>query len=178
MKLGLTQSNVQNIATNIVLVQGCVWWCGVNGIFHVGTKGKDTGKREKITLTNDRGCLTESKLAEQFADLNAFDCAEQRRGLVTQDLWGSLSMFVLTPRIPSKFRVSALRATTLGSSSWVYVLVKCSDKFQQFAATWCKHAHVLVRAQRRGHLEGGENTSPRPAQPQTLYTQQGRMWNM
>ena len=33
------------------------------GILYVGAKDKGTGKREKITLTNDRGCLTESKVA-------------------------------------------------------------------------------------------------------------------
>merc|ERR1712099_76625 len=45
-----------------------------NGILNVGAEDKGTGKREKITITNDKGRLTEEQIekmikeAEQFAD--------------------------------------------------------------------------------------------------------------
>merc|ERR1712100_112477 len=45
-----------------------------NGILNVGTEDKGTGKSEKITITNDKGRLTEEQIekmikdAEQFAD--------------------------------------------------------------------------------------------------------------
>merc|ERR1719301_198811 len=45
-----------------------------NGILNVGAEDKDTGKSEKITITNDKGRLTEEQIekmikeAEQFAD--------------------------------------------------------------------------------------------------------------
>merc|ERR1712232_634152 len=45
-----------------------------NGILNVGAEGKGTGKSEKITITNDKGRLTEEQIekmikeAEQFAD--------------------------------------------------------------------------------------------------------------
>merc|ERR1712137_777497 len=52
-----------------------------NGILNVGAEDKGTGKSEKITITNDKGRLTEEQIekmikeAEQFADedKNAFD---------------------------------------------------------------------------------------------------------
>merc|ERR1712072_890469 len=45
-----------------------------NGILNVGAHDKGTGKKEKITITNDKGRLTEEQIeqmireAEQFAD--------------------------------------------------------------------------------------------------------------
>merc|ERR1712136_179982 len=45
-----------------------------NGILNVGAEDKGTGKSEKITITNDKGRLTEEQIekmiqeAEQFAD--------------------------------------------------------------------------------------------------------------
>jgi len=45
-----------------------------NGILNVGAEDKGTGKTEKITITNDKGRLTEEQIekmikeAEQFAD--------------------------------------------------------------------------------------------------------------
>merc|ERR1719401_923576 len=45
-----------------------------NGILNVGAQDKGTGKEEKITITNDKGRLTEDQIekmikeAEQFAD--------------------------------------------------------------------------------------------------------------
>merc|ERR1711903_382434 len=47
---------------------------GSNGILNVGAEDKGTGKSEKITITNDKGRLTEEQIekmikeAEQFAD--------------------------------------------------------------------------------------------------------------
>merc|ERR1711948_156000 len=46
----------------------------LNGILNVGAEDKGTGKSEKITITNDKGRLTEDQIekmikeAEQFAD--------------------------------------------------------------------------------------------------------------
>jgi len=46
----------------------------INGILNVGAEDKGTGKSEKITITNDKGRLTEEQIekmikeAEQFAD--------------------------------------------------------------------------------------------------------------
>merc|ERR1712048_69708 len=43
-----------------------------NGILNVGAEDKASGKREKITITNDKGRLTEEQIKEMVEDAKKF----------------------------------------------------------------------------------------------------------
>merc|ERR1712157_252603 len=95
-----------------------------NGILNVGAEDKGTGKSEKITITNDKGRLTEEQIekmikeAEQFADedkkvkehvdaKNAFD--------------GYIHSMRLRLKVPARTRVSARKWTlTRRKKSWMH----------------------------------------------------------